>query len=121
MDKSQFSSALKYVEATSRGKLDALPLPISDKTIQITCDTIVVVVSNDSNEEIILEKPADRADAKRMIKSIIGKEISVISVVHLRSSKQLASFHEISKVKMRCNDEISDDLIEGYLSGVNFT
>jgi septum formation protein len=116
LDKARFNSALDYVRATCLGKLEALTPPSSSEVIQIACDTVVV-----RPDGAILEKPADAEEAFKMISSLFGKRIKVISVVHLRSSNsRIKCFHEESELIMRTREEISDDEIKGYLEEVNY-
>lgn len=116
MDKSQFSTALEYVRATCRGKMDALEAPSSPEIIQITCDTVVV-----RPDGAILEKPADQKEVFEMISSLLGQRVKVISVVHLRSKlRGIKCFHEESELIMRSTDEITANDINGYLEEVNY-
>lgn len=117
LDKSQFSSALEYVRATCLGKLEALPVPDALDTIQVACDTVVV-----RPDGIILEKPASEGEAFTMIKSVLGKRVKVISVVHIRRGDgRIEGFHEESELVMReYKDEIGNEDIYGYLEDVNY-
>ena len=116
MDKSKFDSALEYVRATCRGKLEALTVPSSVGIIQIACDTVVV-----RPDGVILEKPVNAREAFEMISSLLGERIKVISVVHLRSNSRIKCFNEESELIMRTREEISENEIKGYLEEVNYT
>lgn len=117
MEKSEFESALEYVRATCRAKIEALQLPTSPEIVQIACDTVVL-----RPDGVILEKPKDEEEAFEMISSLLGQMVKVISVVHLRSAKKgIKSFHEESKLIMRGKEEITENDIKGYLEAVNYT
>lgn len=107
---------MEYVRATCLGKLEALPLPESNDKIQVACDTVVV-----RPDGIILEKPSSESEAFSMIKSLLGKRIKIISVVHMRKGGKVEGFHEESELVMRnWEDEITFDDIYGYLEDVNY-
>ena len=119
-----FPDAIEYVRATCRGKIEALPVPEDEQTIQVACDTVVVRPADDSDSDgngVILEKPATKDEAYEMIKSLMGKKVKVVSVVHLRSKRKIEAFHEVSELVMRGEDEIGDEDILGYLDDVNYT
>lgn len=117
MDKTQYHSAEEYVRATCLGKLESLPLSDSANTIQVACDTVVVRPDDGK----ILEKPSSLAEAFSMLKSLLGKRIRVVSVVHLRQGSRIESFHEESELLMRnYGEEITDKDIYGYLEDVNY-
>lgn len=114
-----FPDAIEYVRATCRGKIEALPVAEDEQTIQVACDTVVVRPSGGNG--IILEKPGTKEEAYEMIKSLMGKTVKVVSVVHLRSKRKIESFHEVSELVMRGDEEIGDEDILGYLDDVNYT
>lgn len=120
MDKGLFPDAIEYVRATCRGKIEALPVPEDEQTIQVACDTVVVRPDSDGNG-VILEKPGTRDEAYEMIKSLMGKKVKVVSVVHLRSRGKIEAFHEVSELVMRGEEEIGKEDILGYLDEVNYT
>ena len=119
LDKSQFLTPLEYIRATCLGKLEALSSEIEDQcgSILIACDTVIV-----RDDGLILEKPADWQEAFGMIKSMLGRCIKVISVVHLRSTDKTVCFSEETELFMKSEheDEISVLDIEGYLSDINY-
>ncbi|MBR2279707.1 MAG: septum formation protein Maf [Ruminococcus sp.] len=72
----------------------------------IGSDTTVVT------DGVILGKPADKADARRMLNMLSGKTHKVITGVSLYYKEKAFSFSEVSKVKFF---KLSDKEIEAYL------
>src|SRR5687767_6679422 len=68
-------------------KANAFEESIDENTIVITADTIVWI------ENTVLNKPADKADAVRMLKLLSGKMHEVITAVHLKSSVKDHAFY----------------------------
>lgn len=96
----------KVAEYIAIKKSKAYKTAILENQILLTADTIVV------NENKILGKPKTLHDAKAMIKSLGGKEHSVITGVALRNNENLVSFSDHSKVSLTA---LKDDEIEYYL------
>jgi len=115
LEKSQFVNAVEYVRATCLGKINALAVPSDERVIQVACDTVLV-----TPEGKILEKPADWDEAFSMIKGMLGLQIRVISVVHLRRNGKIHCFSEESDFVLWDREEISDTDISGYLESVNY-
>lgn len=111
LDKTLFANEIDYVQATCKGKIEALPPAVDANTIQIACDTVVI-----RSDGAILEKPGDFIEAFEMIKSLLGKKVKVVSVVQMRSLDKITSFSEETTLEMRDLDEINDSIIEGYLN-----
>lgn len=65
-----------YVRRLARDKADAVPMNAGE--IILTADTVVVL------DQHILEKPADAADAARMLRLLSGRHHSVITGICLR-------------------------------------
>lgn len=65
---------------------------LPDHYLLITADTVVIA------ENEILGKPADRADALRMLKLLSGKTHVVVTGVTLRSQKRMTTFSASSSV-----------------------
>ena len=85
----------------------AVGVPTSDAFV-LGSDTLVVV------DNLILGKPADPSDARRMLTLIRGRTHRVITGVALIApSGKEESWHEVTTVQMR---EMSDEQIEWYLS-----
>jgi septum formation protein len=88
-------------------KSDAyLKLPLSDNTLIITADT-VVIIDND-----ILGKPADKEEAKVMLSKLSGRTHNVITGVCISTKTNRKTFKVISSVKF---SHISDAEIDYYL------
>lgn len=79
---------------------------LQDSDILITADTVVI------SEGIILNKPADRAEAIHMLSTLSGKEHSVQTGVCIRSVAKQESFTSKTVVKLR---KISQEDIDHYV------
>ena len=79
---------------------------LQDSDILITADTVVI------SEGIILNKPADRAEAIHMLSTLSGKEHSVQTGVCIRSVAKQESFTSKTAVKLR---KISQEDIAHYV------
>ena len=90
----------------SREKAAPYKATIAPDELVITADTIVHVDGE------VLGKPADEADAKRMLRMISGRWHEVITGVTLMTSEREHSFAVTTKVKF-CN--LSDSEIDYYI------
>jgi len=90
----------------SREKAAPYKQQIAADELVITADTIVYVDGQ------VLGKPADKADAVRMLRLISGRWHEVITGVTLMTSKRERSFAVTTKVKF-CN--LTDDEINSYV------
>jgi len=79
---------------------------IDDKTILLTADTIV------SLEGKILNKPTNRDDAIKMLKSLSGKPHTVITGVCIKSAQKEKCFSAHTKVYF---NDLNDDEIIWYI------
>ena len=98
--------AEQVAEYLSALKSEAYPQPLAERDILLTADTVVIACDR------ILGKPADRADAIKMITMLSGREHKVITGVTLRTSERVKSFSVVSKVYFR---ELAVDEIEYYV------
>ena len=80
---------------------------IADNELLLTADTVVVL----GNE--VLGKPADDADAKRMLRELSGKTHQVITGVCLTTTKKQHSFSVTTDVTFK---ELTDDEIDYYVT-----
>lgn len=87
-------------------KSDGYPEPLAEGDILITADTVVILGDR------ILGKPADRAEAVEMIRSLSGQTHTVITGVVLRSADGRRSFSSHSKVRFR---HLRSEEIEYYV------
>jgi septum formation protein len=78
----------------------------SDDTLLLTADTIVLL------ESTILGKPADKAEAARMLRFLAGKTHRVITGVCLTSKTKQVSFSDTAYVTFGA---LSDEEIEYYV------
>lgn len=93
--------------AVAMKKAEAV-LPHAPKgAVVIACDTVVVM------GDIILGKPADRADARRMLSSLSGKEHRVISALCVTNGEKTIRKASVTKVLFR---ELSDNEIDAYIA-----
>ena len=90
----------------SRGKAAPYKATIGADELVITADTIVYVDGE------VLGKPADKADAVRMLKLISGRWHEVITGVTLMTAERERSFAVTTKVRF-CN--LTDDEINRYV------
>ena len=87
-------------------KANAFEAEIADGTVVITSDTIVWIDGQ------VLNKPADKADATRMLKLLSGKMHEVYTGVCLKSKHKLISFYACTKVYFK---PLSEQEIEYYI------
>lgn len=79
----------------SRLKSDAYPVPLAPNEVLLTADTVVILDGE------VLGKPADRADALRMLARLSGNRHTVITGVTLRSTERTHTFSARSDVWFR--------------------
>lgn len=79
----------------SRLKSEAYPVPLAPNEVLLTADTVVIL------EGEVLGKPADRADALRMLAWLSGNRHTVITGVTLRSTERTHTFSARSDVWFR--------------------
>ncbi|KAI9496445.1 acetylserotonin O-methyltransferase-like protein [Zychaea mexicana] len=113
----EYTARMKAVEVFERCRDDpSLP----DADIVIGADTVVVLDDNST----VLEKPRDADDAKRMLRTMSGKQHTAMTgVVILRKSSAAGDgggkpYHEISfvsKTDVEFSD-IDDGLLEAYVA-----
>ena len=95
------------VSELSKVKASSVKEALPDRDIiVIGADTVVSV------DGIIFGKPKDRADAKRMIMSLQGREHDVFTGVSVLWEKETITFHEKSIVSVF---EMTDEETEDYL------
>ena len=98
--------AEEVAEFLSNLKADAYPVALKGNDVLITSDTVVVADGE------VMGKPADYADAFRMIRKLSGKMHKVITAVCIRTASQKLSFSDECDVFF---DELSDQEIDFYL------
>lgn len=74
--------------------------------VVLTADTVVV------NDDEVLGKPVNEAEAIAMIQSMAGKEHQVISAICLSNGKETVSFSDVVKVKMT---QLTEEEISFYV------
>lgn len=93
-------------EMTAKKKATEVAFTCSD-TIVLGADTIVVLDGH------IMGKPADKEDAVQMLKTLSGREHTVITGVCLAYNGHTVTFHEESKVRFF---DLTDEEIRHYVS-----
>jgi septum formation protein len=96
----------RHAERLAREKASAISERDAD-LITIGADTVVVV------NRKVLGKPADAADAARMLGMLSGREHTVITAVAVSRGRKLRSAIEEVRVRFR---RLSDDEIEAYIA-----
>jgi septum formation protein len=86
-------------EHLARKKSDAWEGILADDQVLITADTTVLLGN------LLLNKPSDDEDARRMLGLLAGKEHLVITGVCLRTVRKTVSFSDQAKVKFRALPE----------------
>lgn len=97
--------ALQKANETNAYLDEAFHKQYSDKTI-LAADTIVVL------DDEIINKPEDKKDAIRMLKSLSGRKHKVITGVVLHTDYKQVSFSEITEVEFY---ELTDAQVEFYI------
>lgn len=97
----------EVAEYLSRLKSDAWAEELQREDLLITADTVVIVAGE------IFGKPADRADAERMLRLLSGGSHEVVTGVTLRSTALCESFSSVSRVHFR---ELTEEEIDYYLT-----
>ena len=96
----------RHAERLAREKASVIAVRDPD-LITIGADTVVVI------NRKVLGKPADVADAARMLKMLSGREHTVITAVAVARGKKLRSAVEEVRVKFR---RLRDDEIVAYIA-----
>jgi septum formation protein len=91
-----------YVERLAREKAAAVP-----GNLVLAADTTVVVDSE------VLEKPADEADALRMLERLAGRTHEVITAVALRTDGGTRQATDVTRVTFRAADQA---LLRDYIA-----
>jgi septum formation protein len=91
-----------YVERLAREKAGSVP-----GELVLGADTTVVV------EGEILEKPADAADALRMLQRLQGRTHDVITAIALKTPRGMLGATEVTAVAFRPAD---DDFLQAYVA-----
>ncbi|MGA1994015.1 MAG: Maf family protein [Bryobacteraceae bacterium] len=94
-----------YVKRVARAKAEAVPAGPGD--VVLGADTVVVVDSE------ILGKPADEADARRMLRLLAGREHVVMTGICLRSDGGVVEHAESTRVRFL---PLSEREIETYVA-----
>lgn len=87
-------------------KADGFANQMDDNTLLITADTIVLL------EDQVLGKPANRDEARKMLKKLSGQNHLVITGVCISSLHRRKTFHSVSEVRFAL---LKEEEIEHYI------
>lgn len=93
-------------EHLARKKADAWEGILADDQVLVTADTTVIL------GDLLLNKPVDEADARRMLRLLSGRTHEVHTGVCLRTARSSVSFTDIAGVHFR---EMTDAEIAYYV------
>ena len=96
----------RHAERLAREKASAIATRSPDR-ITIGADTVVVI------NRKVLGKPADAAEAARMLRMLSGREHTVITAVAVARGRKIRSAVEEVRVKFR---RLRDDEIDAYVA-----
>jgi septum formation protein len=94
-----------YVERLAREKAAAVPVEAGD--VVVAADTTVAL------DRRILAKPADAADARRMLRALSGRSHDVHTAVAVRVGERVVSAVVTTRV---CMVELGDDDLDWYIA-----
>ena len=82
---------------------------LSDRedSVVLGCDTVVVL------DDVILGKPSDREDAKRMIRMLSGRSHQVITAVCIAEKGRKETFCNVTEVEFY---PLGEDTVESYVA-----
>ena len=98
--------AKEIAEYIAREKAEPYKSVMEDNWLVITADTTVVV------DDIVLGKPHDKTDARRMLQAISGRNHQVITGVCLTTKESHRSFSVSTDVTFK---QLSDEEIDYYI------
>lgn len=102
----EISSIREIPAMMSEGKSYGFHRPLEENEILITADTIVICDGR------VFGKPADRAEAVSMLKTLAGRPHEVITSVTLRSCDKKETFSDAATVRF---GDLDDDEINYYI------
>lgn len=85
----------EVAEHLARKKAEAWKGTLAPDQVLITADTTVLI------DDLLLNKPADAAEARHMLATLAGREHRVITGVCLRTANALHSFADVAHVYFR--------------------
>jgi septum formation protein len=100
-------SAEAFALAVSAKKAKAVLEIAPEDSVVIACDTVVAYGDQ------ILGKPADREEAKEMLRTLSGKEHRVISALCVANKEKTVQKASVTYVSFR---KITDDELEAYVA-----
>lgn len=111
-------SPYKTAQYIASKKADAYRGLLADGILILTADTVVIAPTEDEQNDkegrgIILGKPKDAEDAKRMLRMLSGKTHHVVTGVCLTTVKEQHQFSVTTEVTFK---SLSEEEIEYYVS-----
>ena len=100
----------ELARAKANAVFDVIPLSERGDCVVIGSDTSVVCGDE------ILGKPADKDDARRMLRMLSGRSHEVISGVCVKTASKEEVFVEVTRVKFGDLDSYQEQLIERYIN-----
>ena len=109
--------AYQVAEFICKKKADAYKSLLSEDVLVLTADTVVIAPTDgEQNDQegkgVILGKPQDAQDARRMLQMLSGKTHHVVTGVCLTSSKRQHSFSVVTEVSFK---KFSEQEIDYYI------
>lgn len=98
--------AVEVAPYLSRLKAEAYPLASGERKLVITADTVVIIDGE------VLGKPADEADARKMLGRLQGRTQKVITGVTVRTPEEMTTFSALSEVEFA---PLTDEEIAYYV------
>lgn len=98
--------AYQVAEYISKKKAEAYRSLLSDDVLVLTADTVVIAPTADEQNDkegkgVILGKPKDAQDARRMLQMLSGKTHHVVTGVCLTSSEKQHAFSVVTEVSFK--------------------
>lgn len=88
----------EVAEYLARKKAEAWPGTLAADQVLLSADTTVLLDASNGDEPVLLNKPLDAADARRMLGLLSGRTHRVITGVCLRTATGIHSFADVAHV-----------------------
>ncbi len=96
----------RLVMALALAKTEAMQ---AEATVVVGADTVVVL------DDQVLGKPKDRAEAEKMLRSLLGRTHTVVTGVAISSGDRSDVFSSETEVRFFPEDQFAEDWIDRYL------
>lgn len=101
---------IELARAKANAVFETIPFSMREGCAVIGSDTSVVCGDE------IMGKPADKDDARRMLRMLSGRTHEVISGVCVKTAHKEETFVEVTKVRFGNLDSYQEQLIERYIN-----